>query len=339
MMKTTSDKTLPAAVRALANADFSALAEAFENAGFAVRLPAPGILQVCQSAAPRQRLLLSVAIHGDETAPVELLARMLDALAAAPRTLGVDLMVVVGNIEALAAGKRFLDADLNRLFCDRRGDLSFAGEAGRADAIMDAARDFLMQGERPGWHIDLHTAIRPSHYPAFAVLPNAGGMANEQAVREWLEWMGQAGIGAAILNRKLVGAFSAWTAQQCAAQSITLELGKAGAFGTNHLDRFAATQAAIGALLHGCGLHPGGNPARVLPHVFEVTQELVKHSDAFQMTLAPDTPNFTPLQPGTVIAQDGEVIYRVGERTEHVVFPNPGVRTGLRAGLMVVRCA
>ena len=335
-MEAASGKELPEAVRALANADFSLVADAFENAGFAVRLPAPGILQVCQPSSQRQRLLLSVAIHGDETAPVELLARMLDALAEAPRTLGVDLMVVVGNIQALAAGKRFLDADLNRLFSNARGDLSCAVEAGRADAIMRAARGFLMQGEGARWHLDLHTAIRPSHYPAFAVLPDTDGMADKRVM---LEWMGQAGIGAVILNRKPASTFSAWTAQQCKAQSATLELGQVGTFGTNDLDRFAAAQAAIGALLQGRCLDAAGNSAVGLPHVFEVEQELVKNSTAFHMALGPDTPNFTPVQPGTVIAQDGKVIYRVGKRTEYVVFPNPDVHVGLRAGLMVVRCA
>jgi len=42
------------------------------------------------------------------------------------------------------------------------------------------------------------------------------------------------------------------------------------------------------------------------------------------------------MQPGALIAEDGEAAYRVGEATEYIVFPNPDVRAGLRAGLMVV---
>jgi succinylglutamate desuccinylase len=47
--------------------------------------------------------------------------------------------------------------------------------------------------------------------------------------------------------------------------------------------------------------------------------------------------NFSALTPGSVIAEDGDMVYRVGDETEYVVFPNPDVRPGLRAGLMVVK--
>jgi succinylglutamate desuccinylase len=49
--------------------------------------------------------------------------------------------------------------------------------------------------------------------------------------------------------------------------------------------------------------------------------------------------NFTAFEPGVVVARDGEHIYQTGTKTEYVIFPNPAVRVGLRAGLMVVRVA
>lgn len=52
-------------------------------------------------------LLLSVGIHGDETGPIEMLARLLGELAAAPQQLAVDLMIVVGNPAAIAQQWRF----------------------------------------------------------------------------------------------------------------------------------------------------------------------------------------------------------------------------------------
>jgi succinylglutamate desuccinylase len=61
-------------------------------------------------------VLLSVGVHGDETGPIEMVAHVVDALSRAPQALAVDLMLCVGNIDAIAAGKRFIDADLNRMF-------------------------------------------------------------------------------------------------------------------------------------------------------------------------------------------------------------------------------
>ena len=55
------------------------------------------------------------------------------------------------------------------------------------------------------------------------------------------------------------------------------------------------------------------------------------------MVLDRSTQNFTPMQPDSVIAVDGDTVYRVGDVTEYVVFPNPDVALGLRAGLMVIR--
>jgi succinylglutamate desuccinylase len=55
------------------------------------------------------------------------------------------------------------------------------------------------------------------------------------------------------------------------------------------------------------------------------------------MSFGRDTENFTPLQKGETIATDGDTVYTVKHDEEFVVFPNPDVRVGLRAGIMVVR--
>ena len=136
------------AIRALAEADFSGIADSCANAGFTVRLPARGILQVGSPGQSHKHLslLLSVGIHGDETAPIEMLAVLLAGLAQAPHQLGVELMVVVGNLDAIAQGRRYLDAEHEpAIFCADRGAVS-AAEAERADIIMRAAAAFFYAG-------------------------------------------------------------------------------------------------------------------------------------------------------------------------------------------------
>lgn len=336
-MSQSADADADAAVRALAEADFSEIADRFASAGFDVRLPARGILQINAAALPqgfkqrRLRLLLSVGVHGDETAPIEMLAHLLAELAQTPRELGVDLMVVVGNLGAIAQGKRFLDADLNRLFSTERGELQATQEAARADLIMRATAAFFAAPGAQKWHLDLHTAIRPSLYPTFAVVPDNIADADKHTLNAWL---GGAGIGAIILNSITAPTYSAYSASQFGAASCTAELGQIGTLGQNDLSQFAVTSAALNVLLRS-----GETLAfrRSPPHVFRVAQEIVKRHAEFSMAFDKSTRNFTALEPGAVIAQDGDAQYRVGERQEFVVFPNPDVRVGQRAGLMVVR--
>jgi len=321
-------------VRALADADFTHIADSFANAGFKVRVPARGILQLSSTShmLRRPRLLLSVGIHGDETAPIEMLAHVLDEFGHAPHRLAVDLMVVVGNLAAIAQGTRFLEADMNRLFRSDRGELHNTSEAARADAIMRATATFFAGPDADKWHLDLHTAIRPSVYARFAVVPDVIAGPRKDAL---LGLLGRAGIEAVIMNTRPAGTYSAYTADMFGAASATVELGRVAALGSNDLSQFAAMREALDEILH-TGRVPAGKES---PQVFRVAQELVKHSEAFRMMLGRDAPNFTSMEPGSVIAQDGEVVYRVGEETEYAVFPNRDVRPGLRAGLMVVRDA
>ena len=318
-------------VRALAEGDFTHIADSFANAGFNVRLPAKGILQVVSAGHMLRRpcMLLSVGIHGDETAPIEMLGHLLAALGRQPHSLAVDLMVVVGNIAAIAEGKRFIDADLNRMFHSERGDLEASVEAGRADAIMRATAKFFAGPDADKWHLDLHTAIRPSLYPRFAVVPAVIAPTRRDAL---LGLLGRSGIEAAILNTKPAGTYSAYTAAGFGAASATVELGQVGTLGSNDPAIAVAMADTLDGFLRTGRLKLGDRR----PKVFRVAQELVKHSDAYRMAFGRETQNFTALPPGSVIAEDGDVVYRVGTETEYVVFPNPDVRAGLRAGLMVV---
>lgn len=323
---------LPEAVRALAEADFSAVAARFAAAGFAVAQPADGILTVMrrEAGAVRPAVLVSVGVHGDETGPIEVVAYLLDALSHQPSALAVDLMLCVGNIGAIRAGKRFIDADLNRMFRAERGTLEGTAEAARADAMVAATSAFFKDAGPVRWHLDLHTAIRPSVYPTFAIVPE---IIEDGARDKLIAWLGQAAIGAVIMNPASVGTYSYYSAEHHAAAGTTIELGRIGTLGENNLEQFTEASQALDDLLRGA--EPKG--AKQTPHVYATARQIIKLSDRFQMAFGKDTWNFTPLKQGEEIARDGDTVYTVQHPEEMVVFPNPDVRVGLRAGLMVVR--
>jgi succinylglutamate desuccinylase len=70
--------------------------------------------------------------------------------------------------------------------------------------------------------------------------------------------------------------------------------------------------------------------------VFTVIEQITKRSDAFELFVAKEVPNFTPFAQGTLLARDGQYRYFVQHDEERIVFPNAKVKPGLRAGLMVV---
>jgi len=323
-------------ISALAKADFTEIAACFSMAGLSVHLPAEGILQIRKedAATPsceRGSLLLSVGIHGDETAPIEILGHLLFPLMQAPQELSVDLMIVIGNLDAIAQQRRYIDADLNRLFRAERGALPAVTERKRAETIMRCVASFFALSHGPKWHLDLHTAIRASYYRTFAIVPD---LLDEPTKTLLTAWLGGAGIDAVIFNQKQAGTFSAYTAAQFGVGSCTIELGQAGALGKNDLTPFFATQRALDALLRSGPVAPVGEH---WPELFTVAQEIIKHSNDFTLAFDRTVKNFTLMPPGAAIAHDGEVVYCVGDETEYVVFPNPDVNIGQRAGLMVVR--
>jgi succinylglutamate desuccinylase len=334
-MSSASLEALPESVRALAQADFGQVAGLFRDAGFTVDVPAKGVLTVKAATrdAARASVLLSVGVHGDETGPIEMVAHAVEALSRTPRMLAVDLMLCVGSVDAIAIGKRFIDADLNRMFRLDRGDLAGTFEAARADCLITATRAFFDGAGPQRWHLDLHTAIRASRYPRFAIVPE---LIPETPRKQLIAWLGQGGIEAVIMNPKSAGTYSYWTAEQHGAASSTVELGRIGTLGQNDLSQFAAMSAALHALLRGVPA-PATGVDTALPLVFNTAQSITKLSDAFKMSFGRDTENFTPLKRGETIATDGDTVYTVKHDEEFVVFPNPDVRVGLRAGIMVVR--
>lgn len=295
-----------------------------------------GLLELTPAAAehragPARSVLVSAGIHGDETAPIELLSRMIADIAEGRLPLACRLAVVFGNVPAMRAGRRYVDDDLNRLFCGRHMQLPTSREAPRARILEAAAARFFAdapEGAAARWHIDMHTAIRPSVFERFALLPHTGAAPS----RAMFEWLAVAGIEAVLLHTAKGNTYTHYTAESFGANATTLELGKVRPFGQNDLSRFAGADAAVRALVAGVGAY-GTAP---MPRAFTVIDQITKRSDAFELCMADEVANFTAFAKGTVLARDGDYRYIVAHDEERIVFPNRAVKPGLRAGLMVV---
>lgn len=323
--------TLPPWLEAFAAGDFALLASRFVQAGHAVESLAPGMLQVTATRQPAPRVLLSVGIHGDETGPIELLAQVLQQLSAAPGMLATNLLVVLGNPDAVAAGKRFIDVDLNRLFREQIQTAPSNAEAARAAAIMQIAKTFFAH-DACGWHLDLHSTIRPSRHERFAIIPVTANSPSDAL----LAWLDTAAIEAAILSHQPGSTFSSFTARHCHCTSATLELGRVAPLGSNDGGRFTSVSDALLALLSSELPETTGKPHPGL--LYEVTHEIVRQSASFVFALADDELHtFCPVPPHTLVASDGDYVYHTGPDTEYLVFPNPEVGFGLRAGILVRR--
>jgi succinylglutamate desuccinylase len=147
--------------------DFEEAARCLRARGWWTECGGPAIWRFRRAhAPPRLRLLVTAGVHGDETAPIEMLARRLTAWAKDADSLSVDLFVALANLPAVMAGKRFIRYDMNRMFGDGRIQANWGAESVRAELLALAIVKAMRSADRaPVVHLDLHATIRPSLKP------------------------------------------------------------------------------------------------------------------------------------------------------------------------------
>ncbi|MHB0775887.1 succinylglutamate desuccinylase [Halomonas sp. WWR20] len=296
-------------------------------------LRAPGILELIPERPTEhaRACVISIGIHGNETAPIELVGELLARLEAGLIRLGAPVLVILGNPPALRAGKRFCETNLNRLFRREPNatDAPPGDEPARARELMAAVDAFYAGQQLPRLHYDLHTAIRDSRYPRFAVEPFAATATESE---QWC-WLAAADMQAVLHQHQPSWTFSHYSKHYHAAQAFTLELGKVQPFGDNDLTALRPMSRLLAALIE------GRRPPEAAPEsltFFRVAVELMREAEDFRLCFADDTPNFTEFPVGTRLAEDAQAgDFIVREAPLAVVFPNAQVELGARAALLV----
>lgn len=301
-----------------------------ETAGFTWQWLGEGLLQCTPKTAYRKTMLLSAGIHGNETAPIELLAQIINDLFAERLALKVRVLFIFGNPEAIRKGVRYLENDMNRMFCGAYLQLAQDQETERAAHLEQVTAQFFEQSQPQAqrYHYDLHTAIRASRLPVFALFPYQTQPYNDFLIQS----LKAADLDALVYHNAVGKTFTHFTVEHFQAASSTLELGKAKSFGENNLAEFASTDQMLRAVLADQAL-----PIRQKSDIrqFKVIDSILKQSEDFQLQLNTDAPNFSTFQKNEVIATQQAGDYIAHDQQVWILFPNPNVKTGLRAGLIL----
>ena len=295
-----------------------------------------GVIVFTPAGKPTRDLVLSCAVHGDETAPIEICDALIEALKQGQLTPQARVMFLIANPAAINNGTRFVEENMNRLFsgAHSKGRGLVNKERVRAKALEGYMERFFATSppRRERIHYDMHTAIRDSAHEKFVVYPYQ----NERPYsKRQLQLLKAMGVPVVLLNDGPTTTFSYYSVNQFNAHGFTVELGKVKPFGQNDIQRFAAAQSTLTALI--CEADPELDR---FEHddfmIYQVLRSINRTAQDFELNFPDNVANFTEFPLGAVIARDGETEYRVETEGESVIFPNAKVALGQRALLTVV---
>ncbi|KMT63834.1 succinylglutamate desuccinylase [Catenovulum maritimum] len=290
-----------------------------------------GVIQFQPVASTNRALILSCGVHGDETAPMEVIQVLIRNLICNRVALNCNLLIIFANLDAVQQQKRFCQENLNRLFKLDESKLdNLTLEASRAKLLIECLEEF--SSCYPNfYHLDLHSSIYDSYFPIFTILPKImssvkGNMGNGRL---------SLSCDASIQSNSPSNTFSYYTANRFGAVSATVELGQSKPFKQNDLTQFNQFYAAVTDFIQGLD-SATQLPFIVAKHQFKVHQVLIKKTKQFRFTAQLPIVNFTQFSAGYCVSTDGEnQPYHVGDESEYICFANPGVPINARAGLML----
>ena len=361
----TSDSFTQAYQQFVTHGDFIALTRQFEQ-GFAqtgaenqlsfnvkqakISLLDTGVLLVepTKGATPSKSIVISSGIHGNETAPIEIVQQLISDIVTQKIQVKHRTLFIMGNPVAMNIAKRFQTENLNRLFCGKHQELTPCFEKFRASKLEDYVSDFFNAGmtqstsdnssdntsesQVTNYHYDLHTAIRDSKYEKFAIYPYQAGKPWD---KEQLSFMASCGVNTILFGHGPSGTFSYFSSANFAAHAFTIELGKVRPFGENDMANFQAMTDNLSALVSDEEITLKNFDNNDF-NLFKALGDITKESDKFELYIADKASNFTDYPVGTLLSTDTNQEYRTTLPGESIVFPNANVGNGQRAVLMVV---
>ncbi|MCC5878918.1 MAG: succinylglutamate desuccinylase [Idiomarina sp.] len=281
-------------------------------------------------------LVLSCAVHGDETAPIEICDELIEAIRDGKLVPAHRVMFIIANPAAINLGKRFVDENMNRLFsgAHSKGEGLINQERIRAKAIEGYVGRFFESapaGQRQRLHYDMHTAIRDSKHEKFAVYPFTHGKPYKKYQLQLLAAMG---VNTVLLHEGPTTTFSYFSVREFDADAFTVELGKVRPFGENPVENFAACRATLTRLISGEELALGAFEGKQ-HHIYQVLRSINRTEQDFELYFADDVANFTEFAEGERLARDGDNVISAQQGGESVIFPNANVALGQRALITV----
>ena len=307
--------------------------------GATVILHELGLLEFVPSANDNNikptKLILSAGIHGNETAPIEIVSQQISQIVTGAIEPNVQVLYILGNPESMQISERFVSINMNRLFAgafknyEVNADNEY--ELKRAEQLESYVRDFYLKApNNQRMHLDLHTAIKPSFHKTFAIRPHSDKSINNKS-RQLLLAMG---IEALLQHNKKSTTFSYFTAAEFDAEAYTLELGRVKAFGENNPKDFALAIECLDCLVKDNEIRQF-NPADLIE--YKVVAEIIKNSETFKFNVSDSVENFTAFPRGFLMAEDSDYQYKVAFDKEAIVFPNINVPVGQRVAVMVTQ--
>lgn len=287
--------------------------------------------------AGQKDIVLSSAIHGNETAPIEICNRLIKELLEERIEIKHRTMFLIGNPDAIHNGTRFVEENMNRLFSGAHslGEGLINYERIRAKRLEEYVDRFYMSqtGKRHRIHYDLHTAIRASKHEKFAIYPYRDDKAYSA---EQIMFLAASGVDTILFHHEPTMTFSYFSSNKYGADAFTVELGEVRPFGQNDMTRFIAIHEMLTRLITGRDLGLEDFNAEKL-NLYQVCRVINKNFDDFEFTFADDVENFRPFPKGCVLAKEGGIEVTVEHEQEAIVFPNANIPIGNRAVMMLIK--